>query len=88
MKLEYFSFYIESGDSTYITKNLITNDTTNFEIKFSNFYSYDDGKAEYAAGLNQKNSELVLEYFTYTSDTLTHIQILFPETIENSYSQM
>ena len=58
-----------------------------FEIKFSNFYSYDDGKAEYAAGLNQKNSELVLEYFTYTSDTLTHIQILFPETIENSYSQ-
>ena len=82
-----FSFYIESGDSTYVTKNLITNDTTNFEIKFSNFYSYDDGKAEYAAGLNQKNSELVLEYFTYTSDTLTHIQILFPETIENSYSQ-
>ena len=82
-----FSFYIESGDSTYVSKNLTSNDTTNFQIKFSNFYSYDDGKAEYAAGLNQKNSELVLEYFTYTSDTLTHIQILFPETMENSYSQ-
>ena len=82
-----FSFYIESGDSTYLNKNLILNDTTNFQIKFSDFYSYDDGKAEYAAGLNQKNSELVLEHFTFTSDTLTHIQILFPETIENTYTQ-
>ena len=82
-----FSFYIESGDSTHLNKNLILNDTTNFQIKFSDFYSYDDGKAEYAAGLNQKNSELVLEHFTFTSDTLTHIQILFPETIENTYTQ-
>ena len=28
-----FSFYIESGDSTYLNKNLILNDTTNFQIK-------------------------------------------------------
>ncbi len=82
-----FSFYIESGDSTFLSKDLKLNDTTNFQIKFSNFYSYDDGKAEYSAGLNQKNSELVLEHITYTPDTLTHIQILFPETIENSYAQ-
>jgi len=53
---------------------------------FSDFYSYDDGDAEYAAGLNLKNSELVLQYETFTQDTLTDIQIYFPENIYSTYT--
>ena len=77
-------FYITSGDLSFENKNYLNNDTSFSLIKFSNFYSYDDGKAEYAAGLNQKNSELVIKYYTLKKDTLTHIAILFP-LINNSY---
>ena len=56
-----------------------------FNVTFKNSYSYDDGTAEFAAGLNQKNSELVLKHITFTEDTLTHIQIYFPNNLYSSY---
>ena len=73
-------FYIDSGDSSSTNYNLKINDTSRTKILFSNYYSYDDGNAEYAAGLNQKNSELVLKYNILKEDTLTQIMILFPES--------
>ena len=81
-----FLFYIESGDSSYVNQNLRLNDTMRFNVTFKNSYSYDDGTAEFAAGLNQKNSELVLKHITFTEDTLTHIQIYFPNNLYSSYS--
>ena len=81
-----FLFYIESGDSSYVNQNLRLNDTMRFNVTFKNSYSYDDGTAEFAAGLNQKNSELVLKHMTFTEDTLTHIQIYFPNNLYSSYS--
>jgi len=79
-------FYIETGDSSYVNQNLRLNDTMRFSASFNNSYSYDDGTAEFAAGLNQKNSELVLEHITFTEDTLTHIEIYFPKNLYSSYS--
>lgn len=81
-----FLFYIESGDSSYINQNFRLNDTMRFSASFNNSYSYDDGTAEFAAGLNQKNSELVLKHMTFTEDTLTHIEIYFPLNLYSSYS--
>ena len=81
-----FLFYIDSGDSTLFNKDLLVNDSSRFSFMFSDFYSYDDGEAEYAAGLNLKNSELVLQYETFTQDTLTDIQIYFPENIYSTYT--
>ena len=81
-----FLFYIESGDSSYVNQNLRLNDTMRFNVYFNNSYSYDDGTAEFAAGLNQKNSELVLKHITFTEDTLTHIEIYFPLNLYSSYS--
>ena len=78
-------FYIDSGDSTTINRNLKINDTSRTKILFSNYYSYDDGNAEYAAGLNQKNSELVVKYNILSKDTLTQIMILFPESYNTEY---
>ena len=79
-------FYITSGDLSSENKNYLNNDTSYSSIKFSNFYSYDDGEAEYAAGLNQKNSELVVKFYTLKQDTLTHLAILF-SSINNSYNE-
>ena len=79
-------FYITSGDLSSENKNYLNNDTSYSSIKFSNFYSYDDGEAEYAAGLNQKNSELVVKFYTLQQDTLTHLAILF-SSINNSYNE-
>ena len=81
-----FLFYISSGDSILYNQNFLKNDSSKFSINFSNFYSYDDGIAEFAAGLNQKNSELVVEHNTFTKDTLTHIQIYFPFNIYSEYN--
>ncbi len=81
-----FLFYIDSGDSTSYNQNFLKNDSSKFSINFSNFYSYDDGIAEFAAGLNQKNSELIVQHETFKKDTLTHIQIFFPENIYSSYN--
>ena len=78
-------FYIDSGDSTTINQNLKINDTSRTKILFSNYYSYDDGNAEYAAGLNQKNSELVVKYNILSKDTLTQIMVLFPESYNTEY---
>ena len=80
-------FYIDSGDSSSTNYNLKINDTSRTKILFSNYYSYDDGNAEYAAGLNQKNSELVLKYNILKEDTLTQIMILFPESYNNEYQE-
>ena len=79
-------FFIESGDSIYTNQNLRLNDTTISYFNMSNYYSYDDNGAEYAAGLNQKNSELVLKYNLLKKDTLTHIQILFPQSTNKTYT--
>ncbi len=79
-------FYMTSGDLPSENKNYLNNDTSYSLIKFSNFYSYDDGEAEYSAGLNQKNSELVVKYYTLKQDTLTHLAILF-SSINNSYNE-
>ena len=78
-------FFITSGDSSLNNINYLNNDTSYYKVDFSNYYSYDDGSGEYAAGLNQKNSELILEYKTLKKDTLTHISILFPNT-NNQYN--
>ena len=38
-------FYMTSGDLSSENKNYLNNDTSYSLIKFSNFYSYDDGEA-------------------------------------------
>lgn len=81
-----FLFYIESGDSVLSHQNFRNNDSVKFKIDFKNYYSYDDGTAEYAAGLNQKNSELLVKHHTFKKDTLTHVDIFFPKNIFSNYS--
>ncbi len=71
------------GDYDFDVFNPITfknNDSLSATYLLSNFYAYDDGKAEYGAGLNQPGAQLAYEFTMRTdaSDTLVAVDIYFP----------
>jgi hypothetical protein len=71
------------GDYDFDVFNPITfknNDSVSASYILSNFYAYDDGKAEYGAGLNQPGAQLAYEFLMRTdaSDTLVAVDIYFP----------
>lgn len=76
----------DSGDNTidyfsrYIPINFMVNDTVEHTFTLSNYYAYDDGIAEYAAGLTQQGNEFAYRFImkTNTADTLNGVYIYFP----------
>lgn len=60
--------------------NFKTNDTTSVSFLLLNKYAYDDGVAEYGAGLNQPGAQLAYEYNLVgaVKDTITHLEVYFP----------
>lgn len=61
-------------------------DSLTADFVLSSYYAYDDGTAEYGAGLNQAGSFLafLFEMKTNKSDTLTYVDIYFPEFGDNT----
>lgn len=57
--------------------NYQLNDTLRASYTFHNYYAYDDGSAEFAAGVSQ-NGSVAVEYVIPVADSLTHIDIYFP----------
>jgi len=57
-----------------------TNDSLSARSVLSNYYAYDDGEAEYGAGLNQPGAQLAYEFTMQTnqSDTLVAVDMYFP----------
>ena len=53
------------------------NDTISQTSTFKDFYAYDDGNAEYAAGINQRFGQIAYQYYISEPDELTHIDIYF-----------
>jgi hypothetical protein len=56
------------------------NDSIATSYYLSNYYSYDDGTAEYGAGLNQPGAQLAYEFAMRTpdTDTIVAVDIYFP----------
>jgi hypothetical protein len=56
------------------------NDTTRTHYSLSNYYAYDDGTAEYGAGVNQPGAQLMYKFNMKTTvpDTIVAVQIYFP----------
>ncbi len=84
--------YINSGDkflfeevvgtdTLFLPVNLKINDTISSRLLLHDYYAYDDGTAEYAAGLNEKNSKIAIKYVLFEPDTLTHIDLHFPTIV-------
>lgn len=56
------------------------NDTLRYEYKLANYYAYDDGEAEYAAGLTQPGNQVAyfFEMKTTSQDTINGVDIYYP----------
>ncbi len=54
-----------------------SNDTISSHTVFDNYYAYDDGSAEFAAGINQKFGRIAYQYVLARQDTLTDIDVSF-----------
>jgi len=61
--------------------NFLRNDTVSTEFFLSDFYSRDDGYAEFGAGLNQAGTQLAagFDLLKTGSDTLVAVDIYFPQ---------
>ena len=71
------------GDYDYDVFNPIdfrTNDSISVTYVLSNYYAYDDGAAEYGAGLNQPGAQLAYEFDMKTDqrDTIVAVDMYFP----------
>lgn len=79
-------FFINSGDSAnWLGKyDYRSNDTTTSIIKLENELAYDDGTAEWAAGLSQKAGMLAYRYIIPKSDAITSVKIYFPDFAPSS----
>lgn len=61
-----------------------SNDTIRFYQWFRNYYSYDDGSAEYGYGIaggKSKDAKIALRFNTYMEDTLRAVDIYFNPTL-------
>jgi len=60
------------------------NDTIRYLQEFRNYYSRDDGSAEYGYGIASDNSMAVVRFYSPTPDTLRAIQICFNDSYLDS----
>jgi hypothetical protein len=62
------------------------NDSTNAKYVLSSYYAYDDGTAEYGAGLNQAGSYLAFKFLNKSTvpDTVVAVDIYFPDFANNT----
>uniref|UniRef100_UPI0040476E4F T9SS type A sorting domain-containing protein n=1 Tax=Roseivirga sp. TaxID=1964215 RepID=UPI0040476E4F len=85
------SYFIKSGDNFFIESVSPTNDTTfsrqlDYRVndtvkvitKIQDYFAYDDGDPDFAAGINQNGGKLAYEFFAEQPALLTHIDINFP----------
>ncbi len=67
-----------SGDTLFLDVDLKVNDTVRSVHMLHETLSYDDGTAEFAAGINLDGGQVAVRYILFTPDTLTHLQVYFP----------
>ena len=70
-------------DTTFLPVDLKINDTIRHQYTLHQHYAYDDGTAEYAAGINLLRGKVAIRYAIDQPDTLTRIDIHIPDIIPN-----
>jgi len=87
------SYFINSGDNFFIENIDSNNDTTfAFNVDYrvndtvrmttviKDYFAYDDGEPDFAAGINQRGGQLAYRFYAEERALLTHIDINFPLT--------
>lgn len=73
--------YFRSSDDGFLDGSNIDlkiNDTVRATYLLHNYFAYDDGTAEYAVGTNISGGQVAVLYWLPNADTLTAIDIYFP----------
>lgn len=81
------TFFITSGDDIIDGINYRVNDTIHSTFVLNDYFAYDDGTAEFAAGINQSRGQLAIQYFAPVSDFITGVDIYFPQIFPLSNGQ-
>jgi len=70
--------YIDTGDTIDIV-NLRVNDTIRTDFNIFQELSYDDGAAEFSAGLNSFGGQIAYQFYTPVEDQISGVKIYFPK---------
>ncbi|MEB2785813.1 T9SS type A sorting domain-containing protein [Algoriphagus persicinus] len=71
-------YEVVSGDTTYFASvNYELNDTVKTSLPLLDYFAYDNGSADYAAGINQRSGQLAVQYNTPEEVYLKGISINF-----------
>ncbi len=76
-----------NDDTLFLPVDLKINDTLTTSYTLHNYYAYDDGTAEFAAGINLIGGEIAVAFYLEEPDTLTDILIHFPAVTPSSDGQ-
>jgi len=71
------SVYNNGQDTVFTSIDLRVNDTTAVETILNDFYAYDDGTAEFGAGINQLNGRLAVQFDPTGPGILKSVDINF-----------
>lgn len=87
------TYFIRSGDNFFIESinpgidttfnrsvDYRVNDTVRTTTVINDYFAYDDGDPDFAAGINQRGGQLAYAFFAEEQALLTHIDINFPFT--------
>jgi len=72
------------GDTLFSNINLRANDTLRQYYQLNDHYAFDDGTADFAAGINFMTGKLAVRFVVNEPDTLTGIKINFPSVNPSS----
>ncbi|WP_339758176.1 T9SS type A sorting domain-containing protein [Algoriphagus aquimarinus] len=71
-------YEVKSGDTTFFSSvNYELNDTVRTSFPLLDYFAYDNGSADYAAGINQRSGQLAVKYTTPKEVFLKGISINF-----------
>ena len=78
-----YTLILVTGDSIntgYEPIDFHINDTIRQDFVLKDYYSYDDGAAEYAAGLTQTGNQVAYRFIAQSKDTLNGVYVHYPYT--------
>ena len=83
-------FFVLFSFSTFheIVDGVISNDTTTFIQRFTNYYAHDDGSAERGWFINAAGAKVGVKYQSVVPDTLLGLLIHFTPMRENNEDEI
>jgi len=78
------SIYNAGADTAFYSHiNLRVNDTVRTYITIHDYYAYDDGSAEFGAGINQKRGRIAYQFITKNNQFIDRVEFYFPNISRN-----